>query len=333
MSAGQDDALALRRELYDLVTRYRLSAIVLASLELDLYSHIPPEGIGAEQLAERVGCRPHPLGLLLEALAGIGVLAAEGGRYLLPSDLAELLVREPGSFADFLLLQRDHYASWSDLAALVRGAESEPAREAGVLASSEQMVHYLELISANNRLTHEAVAGSLAPVLREASLVLDLGGGNARFAELLTARHPDLRVRVLDVEAAIAVGRSRLGEPERIELVAGDARSFEAPQADVVTLNDMLHYFSRAEKRDVLAGAVRALRPGGTIAVCNHRLDGAPGDRASSALFSLRMFVDTQKGYVESAAETREILAEIGVADVSETLVAGHKVLLQGKRG
>ena len=135
---SQDDALACRRELYDLATQYRASAIFLASLELNLYSHIPPEGIDAERLAQEVGCEAHPLGLLLEALLAIGVLSDGRGKYRLTSDFAELLVRGSGSFADFLLLQRTHLRSWSDLAQLVRGLPRAPrrARSPGGAAAS-----------------------------------------------------------------------------------------------------------------------------------------------------------------------------------------------------
>ena len=104
--SSHDDALACRRELYGLATQYRASAIFLASLELNLYSHIPPEGIDAERLAEEVGCEALPLGLLLEALLAIGVLSGDRGNYRITSGFAEFLVRGSGSFADFLLLQQ-----------------------------------------------------------------------------------------------------------------------------------------------------------------------------------------------------------------------------------
>ena len=331
--SSQDDALACRRELYGLATQYRASAIFLASLELNLYNHIPPEGIDAERLAEEVGCEAHPLGLLLEALLAIGVLSDGRGKYRLTSDFAELLVRGSGSFADFLLLQRTHLRSWSDLAQLVRGTPSEAPREGDILASPELVAHYLDLIGANNRPIHQAVACHLEPVLREAERALDLGGGDGQFAKLLTDQYPSLRVWVVDLEAAIEFGRSKVGTAERIELVAGDARTFELDfKLDVAILNDMLHYFSRDEKRQVIARAFRSLRPGGTIAVCEYRLDGDQTGRAGSALFSFRMFADTHKGYVGTGEETRELLIEAGAEEVSETPVTEHKVLFVGRR-
>lgn len=164
-------------------------------MELDLYSHIPPQGIDAPGLAKEIGGKTHPLGLLLEALRAIGILLQREGMYLLPPDFADLLVRGPGSFADFLLFQQGHYRSWSNLVQLVQGTSSEAAQEWGLLGSPELIGHYLDLIGANNRLTHKAVANHLAQALHKAGRALDLGGGDGQFAKLLTDQYPSLRVR------------------------------------------------------------------------------------------------------------------------------------------
>ena len=330
---SQDDALAWRRELYDLVTQYRVSAIFLASLDLDLYSHIPPEGASAEQLAKAVDCDAHGLGLLLEALVAIGLLSGHRGEYHLPPEVGEFLIRGAGSFADFLLLQRTHFRSWLDLKELVCGTPTEAAPEAGILGSPELVSHYLDLIGANNHPIHKAIASHLAPALREAGRVLDIGGGHGRFAQMLSDEYPNLRVWVVDLKAVIDCGRSRVGTAERIEFVTGDARTFKLDgEFDVVTLNDMLHYFSTDEKRQVVARACRRLRSGGTIAVCEFRLDGEPAVRAGSALFSFRMFADTHKGYVGSGEEIRGLLREAGVEDISELALSGSKVAFVGRR-
>ena len=67
-------------ELMQAARAFQESRVLLTALELDVLPACG-DGAGADQVAAAAGCDPRATGMLLNALAALGVLAKEGGRY------------------------------------------------------------------------------------------------------------------------------------------------------------------------------------------------------------------------------------------------------------
>ncbi len=103
---------------------------------------------------------------------------------------------------------------------------------------------------------------------RELGLVLDIGTGTGRMAELLAP----LARQVVGLDKSIemlrlARARLQVFPPQAFELVQGDftALPFGGAAFDTVMLHQVLHYAQ--EPGQVLAEAARVCRPGGLIAI------------------------------------------------------------------
>lgn len=101
--------------------------------------------------------------------------------------------------------------------------------------------------------------------------VLDLGGNSGEFLRQACARHPDLAGTVFDLPAVCRVGAEHLaGTPEagRIAFCAGDAHRDPLPGGhDLVVFKSVLHDWPESLAAGLLAAAVQALTPGGTLLV------------------------------------------------------------------
>jgi cyclopropane fatty-acyl-phospholipid synthase-like methyltransferase len=119
------------------------------------------------------------------------------------------------------------------------------------------------------------------------SRVLDVGAGLAGPARLLAARR-GCRVVGLDLSGARAAGGARLtrrvGLARRVEMVRGDAQHlpFAAAAFDAcISQEAFLHI---PDKRAVLAGCHRVLRPGGRLAFTDWIAHPRLGDRERDRL-------------------------------------------------
>lgn len=114
-----------------------------------------------------------------------------------------------------------------------------------------------------------AVEAAVLSMLPEggASRVLDIGTGTGRMLELV-APYVRAGLGVDASRAMLALARSRLAKPELAHLSVRQADMYSLPLAqryDLVLLHMVLHHAE--DPAAVLAEAVRAMRPGGTLIV------------------------------------------------------------------
>ncbi|HLZ70842.1 MAG TPA: class I SAM-dependent methyltransferase [Dehalococcoidia bacterium] len=332
MTSEQDPA----NQFFELATVYRLSALLFAALELDVFSLIPAAGAPASAIARALGVEEERLRLLLNPLAGMGILTLrQDGGFALPPAFAALLAHGPEYRGDQFLRHKEAAGHWLRLAEIVRGDGSSPAYY-GELLQSASVQPYLESIRRTNRPHAEAMLRRLADLIPRLRRVLDLGGGHGYYGERLLELNPALRVTVLDVEQSIAYCRERQQDNpnrERFDFLVGDARTHDLENAfDLVLINDLLHYFPMPEKAEIVRRGVRALAPGGTLALMKVRLDAAGVRPPSSALFSLMVFVNTQCAWLESDAEAEELLRQAGLRELRTLQLHEERTLLLGVR-
>ncbi len=322
----------IKRALYQLATGFRISSVLFAALELDVFAHIPDEGATAERVAAKLGLALQPVRLLLSTLTAMGVLSARDGRYRIVAELASCFRPGDDYLGESLLSHKHENEHWLHMAEILRGSY-EGARFEDTMLAGKNVPYYLASIAQNNRPHANAMWAHLEGLIPKLNSVLDIGGGHGYFAERLLELDHRVTVTVLDLQDAIAFCRQRLGETPRLTLEAGDALAHDHhDEFDLVMCNDLLHYFSHDQKREVLRRAVRALHPGGTLAIAKMRLDATGTEPGGSTLFSLRMFVGTHRAYLETDDELVSLLRECGLANISTVPLdtANSKTLVTG---
>jgi len=113
---------------------------------------------------------------------------------------------------------------------------------------------------------HEEVLPAVTHGVDLGDDLLEIGPGPGAATEWL--RHRVTRLVALELEPAAAAKLAERFAGTNVEAVAGDATAMSYPDEsfDTVAMFTMLHHVpTRAMQDAILAGALRALRPGGTL--------------------------------------------------------------------
>jgi demethylspheroidene O-methyltransferase len=148
---------------------------------------------------------------------------------------------------------------------------------------------------------------------------MDLGGGTGAFLEAVAARHPDLRLTLVDLPAVAAVADSRLagsGPGGRIRVVPGNLLEGPLPEGpDAASLVRVLYDHDDDAAARILARVHAALPPGGRVIVSEPMSGGARPSRSGDAYFGFYTLAMTSGRPRAPEAHARALEAA-GFADV-----------------
>lgn len=183
------------------ITAYRLPRVLIASLELNLFSAIGTETWTIPDLARAMKVSERGLAILCRNLAMAGLLKKKGGTYRNSRLGATALnARHPAYRGDYLRLITSHWADWGRLLESVKTGlpidHDEP----------DDPDYRRQFTWAMHHRTLETAPKIAAQInLRGARTLLDLGGGPGTYAMAFLAKHPQLHATVCDRPAALGV--------------------------------------------------------------------------------------------------------------------------------
>jgi len=318
---GKDRIPAELLELRRIYMGFTASRVLLTANRLELFDHLRTWTEPAA-LARRRGLDPRALGILLDALAGIGVLRkSRKGTYRNTPMATRYLVRGARDYqGDIIRHASAMWESWSKLDEVVRSGR--PAPRSRDLES---------FILGMHNLSRARTAPLLAAIgLKGVRDALDLGGGPGTNAMGLARR--GIRTTLFDLPETVAIAR-RVVRREGVKGIRFRAGDFFADGIgsgyDLILVSQILHMFS-AEKNVVLLRKCRgALKPGGRVVVQEFPIDPGRTSPPASALFSVNMLVATEGGRCYTADEIGDWLRRAGFSRL-RTQALPETVLVEG---
>ncbi len=167
---------------------------------------------------------------------------------------------------------------------------------------------------------HEDILPAVTDGVDLGASMLEIGPGPGAATEWL--RHRVGRLAALELDPAAAAALRDRFAGSNVEVVAGDATALPYPDEsfDSVGMFTMLHHVpTRALQDAILAGALRALRPGGTL---------IGSDSLPSALLH-----DFHEGDVYNPVEPAAFLIRLQTLGFGEiTITAGHTLLFRARK-
>ncbi len=283
-----------------------------------------------------LGLANRPAAVLFTALKAMGLLSTDGSsrlqltalsrEHLVPgsrfdvSGYIRLAADSPGVQEMILRLKTNRPAGATDdkgAAFIFReGIESAMEREASA--------RFLTLALAG-RAQNVAPYLARAVNLRDARVLLDVGGGTGIYSIACLQANPHLRAIVWDRPEVLRVAREFAeahGVADRMEFLSGDMFVDAVPAADVALLSNVLHDWDVPECRKLIQRCAAALNPGGQLLIHDVFLNDALDGPLPVALYSAALFTITE-GRAYSAAEYRGWLTEAGLraGEVMSTLI------------
>ena len=297
----------------DAITAYRLPRVLIAALELNLFTAIGTDAWTIPDLARDVKVSERGLAMLCRNLAMAGLLKKNGETYRNSRLGATALnAHHPAYRGDYLRLITSHWADWGRLLESVKTGlpldHNEP----------EEPDYRRRFTWAMHHRTLETAPKIAAQIdLRGARTLLDLGGGPGTYAMAFLAKNHALRATVCDRPAALDVAKEIASTHKagaRLSYLPLDVMTEDIPGTyDVIWYSNVLHIYSPKDNQSVFRRSLASLNPGGRLLIQDaflHDREGLFPEEAS--LFAVSMLLFTERGNTYSAAETGTWLMDAG---------------------
>jgi SAM-dependent methyltransferase len=300
-------------EFRNAISGYRLPRVLLASLELDLFTAVGEGSWVITDLAEELKVSERGLDILCRNLAAAGVLQKKGTVYKNSRLGATALNANHRAYrGGYLNLLKSHWTGWIRLVESVRTGlpidhdvpDSPDYRRQFTWAMHHRTLEIAPTIAAQLRLGH-------------AKTLLDLGGGPGTYAMAFLAKNPKLRATVCDRAAALEVAKEIAGAQragKRLSYLPLDFSKEPIPGTyDVIWYSNVLHIYSPADNQAIFRRAFAALTPGGRFIIQDAFLHDREGlYPAEASLFAVSMLLFTEGGNTYLASETAAWLKRAG---------------------
>jgi SAM-dependent methyltransferase len=300
-------------DLRDAITAYRLPRVLIAALELNLFTAIGSHAWTIPNLAHDMKVSERGLAILCRNLAMAGLLRKNSETYTNSQLGATALNADhPAYRRDYIRLIISHWADWGRLLESVKSGlpldHDEP----------EEPDYRRRFTWAMHHRTLEIAPKIAAQInLRGVRSLLDLGGGPGTYAMAFLAKNPTLRATVCDRPAALDVAReiaSTHKSGPRLTYLPLDVMTEDIPGTyDVIWYSNVLHIYSPKDNQALFRRALASLNPGGRLLIQDaflHDRKGLFPEEAS--LFAVSMLLFTEGGNTYSAAETKAWLEDAG---------------------
>ena len=300
-------------DLRNAITAYRLPRVLIAAIELDLFTAIGTEAWAIPDLARDMKVSERGLAILCRNLAMTGLLKKQSETYRNSRLSATALnAHHPAYRGDYLRLITSHWADWGRLPESVKSGlplDHDESDESDYRRRFTWAMHHRTLETAPK------VAAQIG--LRGARTLLDLGGGPGTYAIAFLAENPALRATVCDRPAALDVAKEIASTHKagaRLSLMPLDFLAEPIPGTyDVIWYSNVLHIYSPKDNQALFLRALAALNPGGRLLIQDaflHDREGLFPEEAS--LFAVSMLLFTERGDTYRVAETRSWLTDAG---------------------
>ncbi|GAB3894689.1 hypothetical protein GCM10028803_10030 [Larkinella knui] len=217
-------------------------------------------------------CRLHPKALreLMGLLLVLGYFKQRDGRYTL-TRISQRWVLKDHDESVFGMMLFNNRVVWPWFEQLGNYLQTGEGIQYHDHLTTDQWAYYQQAMLAATG-TEAKEFGRKAPIPKNATRMLDIGGSHGQHSVALCKKLPDLQAIILDLPPAIEQAApllARAGMGDRVRHQAGNALTddFGESQYDIVLLSSLAHHFSNEQNREVARKVARALKPGGVYII------------------------------------------------------------------
>jgi SAM-dependent methyltransferase len=296
---------------------------IQVALKLGLFEALSRGRLDEASLAREIEADARATGLLANALAALGLLDKNEGRFFLTDSARRHLTRDSGEYlGGIILFDAALWDVWGRLEDSIR--TGKPARTPDMFQSSpEDTARFIRAMDSLVRARGDAAWVAENLDLREVGNIADLGGGPGTYVAAMLKRWPHLRASIWDLPATLTVARELLAEREptvhdRVALVSVDYLKDQLPAgADAIFMSNIIHSEAEQTNATLMKKCFDALSPGGMLIVKDHIMNRELTYPAAGAVFALYLLLTTH-GRDFSFDEVCWWMREAGFSDIEQ---------------
>ena len=318
MNSGQPTS----ERILQLINGYWATGILGAAASHSLFTHLEAGAVDAGQLAARAGISRRGAQTLLDGLVSLGLVELHDGGYRNSAEASAFLVEgQPNCLSGFARLKLGHMATLTGLPDVVRAGG--PLADAVVeVADNPHWAGLVQALAAQSVPVAEIAAGALRLAEAGEISILDVGGGSGIFSAIWLEMNPAARSTQLDWAPINAIARRLLAErgvADRFTCVDGDfhTASFGTAAHDIVVYSHIAHQEGPEDNIAIFAKVRDALKPGGTLVICDYVVDDDRGGPPFPLTFAGEMLLKSRHGGTWRRADYHAWLTKAGFEDIS----------------
>lgn len=304
-------------DLLAVSSAYWRGCALQAAVRLKIFTVLGAAVMAGEEVAAAIGADRRATGLLLDALAAMGLLGKQDGRYRNRKTAQDLLIAGSPGYMGHIILHHHHILDgWAQLDQAVLSGGPVKRRSYGAEIERESFLMGMFNLAMG-------IAPILAPQLPLAGRrrLLDLGGGPGTYAIHFCLAHHALRAVIFDRPTTEPFAREtveKFGLTGKIDFHPGDftCDPINGGPYDAAWLSHILHSNSFEQCQMIIDKTAAALEAGGVIMVHDFILDDSKDSPEFAALFSLNMLVGNGSGRSYSEGEIRGMLERAGISGI-----------------
>lgn len=292
--------------------------ILMTAAELDVFSHLLDEPKTAAQVAQELASDRRATEMLLNALAGLGLLTKKDGAFRVKGDLQGALSGStPETIVPVILHMAQLWGMWGRLTGIVQnGKKDDPFHQ--IERDEEGVEAFISAMHTIGRGMAEQTVARLDLTAKEN--LIDVGGGSGIYTIAMLRKAPRMRATIFDRPMVIEIAKQKVAEAklaDRVAFLEGDFYRDDLPHGhDIALLSAIIHQNSRRQNVDLYRKVFDSLVPGGTIAIRDHVMSEDHTEPVDGALFAINMLVATPAGNTYSLPEIESDLEEAGFGNV-----------------
>lgn len=322
------------RAILDDLWAARGAWVLIAGLDLDVFTIIHSGKRTPPQIARAAGASVPAMTRLLDALTGMEYLTKKGNRYGLAPVSRQYLVRtNPAYLGDVVDEARLTLDTWTRLPETVRTGRPQAA----VSEETEAREFFPRLVRAIFPMSFGAASRAAASLpqstKRRTQAILDVAAGAAPWSIPMALAMPSARVTAQDFPEVLDVAReytARFHVDDRYEFLEGNLRevNFGRDAYDMVLLGHIIHSEGARWGKKLIQKCYRALGSGGVLLIAEMVPNDARNGPAMPLIFGINMLLHTTEGDVFTMKEYRSWLKEAGFRRVSKIDAGGPSPLI-----
>ncbi len=302
------------------------SKVLLTATNLGLFTFLAKGEKPGKEIASELGLHERGLYDFLDTLVALGFLDRAGIRdtsvYRNTPETDLFLDENKPSYIGGILKMANNrlFRFWADLEEGLKTGKPQNEVKTGQEAVFEM------LYSDPDRLREFVMAmggiqlGNFAKFASDFDFssyntLCDVGGSGGHLSMQVALKNPHLKCTSFDLPAVRPIAADLIqsaGVADRVTLAEGDFFKDPLPNADVITMGNILHDWGTADKKMLIRKAFDALPEGGSFVVIENIIDNDRRQNAFGMLMSLNMLIETDEGYDFSGADFDAMTKEAG---------------------
>lgn len=153
-----------------------------------------------------------------------------------------------------------------------------------------------------------------------------MGGADGELSLQVASKHDHMKCITYDLPKVTSIAEEKIKQWEmedRVEAIAGDFWEEELPEADIITMGNILHDWGLEEKVILLEKAYNSLPEGGACIVIENIIDNDRSKNVFGLTMSLNMLIETREGFDFTFNEFKEWCNDVGYSSSELIPLAG----------